>query len=713
MENPLRPAWSRASRSTTTPLQPRLWTWVASVITLLCLLTGTATGEKDQVTNFCRRFGHSTALIDRKLYIDGGFINYDPLPSNPTNYTNTLLLYQNLDVNGPEDMPQLYANLSKNASMSSTHGGTLWADEVNKKLYAFGGEYYQEPPSDLTLYSYDVLNDFWEKHESPPSSIQGVSYGAGVSVSEKGEGYYYGGWLSNNSVPSWSGRRMATANLIKYEMDKGKWSNNTGPDGVGRAEGVMVYAPVSDGGMLIYFGGVQELANGSTIGQPMNEIILYDLSSSRWYKQTASGNVPEMRARFCAGVTWAQDRSSYNIYLYGGLGMPPNTAGFDDVYILTIPSFQWIKMYPAPGSTAQQYPHNTLTCNVVDGAQMIIIGGSFPLDQTTCDVPDQFGSHGLDMGRQNPDASPWFVYRKNITSYMVPRDITSRVGGNGQGGATKKAPDGGFNETDLSILMTRSYNAPPRAATRDVTPGDGSSRGLKTGAIVGIAIGGATVFVCLIVGGWCCVRRHRGDGGSGGGDHGPGHSSSNGHMHQYSGDMASAPYSPHSSHRTASGSHLTPASPYPPWSPFLGRRASIPQQPVELASDNHPSDYGAHEVSPNSAVIYSSFVKHGSYSTGTGTGTGTGTNTGSNTNTTGTWNSAGTPVHEIVTTPGMGNPVPNVVYASSGFGPSELGTDRNTRAPERQLLREMKGAGEVGTLGDENSPRLHQTYYHK
>lgn len=63
-------------------------------------------------------------------------------------------------------------------------------------------------------------------------------------------------------------------------------------------------------------------------------------------------------------------------------------------------------MYPISGNTTEQYPHNTLSCNVIDGAQMLIIGGSFPVDNTTCDAPDQYGSHGLDMGEQNPDGSP-------------------------------------------------------------------------------------------------------------------------------------------------------------------------------------------------------------------------------------------------------------------------------------------------------------------
>lgn len=84
--------------------------------------------------------------------------------------------------------------------------------------------------------------------------------------------------------------------------------------------------------------------------------------------------------------------------------MPNYTSGYDDVYILSMPSFTWIKMYP--NDTTNQYPHNSLSCNVIDGAQMLIIGGSFPNDDQTCDAPAQFGAHGLDMGEQNADKSP-------------------------------------------------------------------------------------------------------------------------------------------------------------------------------------------------------------------------------------------------------------------------------------------------------------------
>lgn len=42
---------------------------------------------------------------------------------------------------------------------------------------------------------------------------------------------------------------------------------------------------------------------------------MYDVQSSKWYTQTATGNIPGPRRQFCAGVTWADDQSSYNMWV--------------------------------------------------------------------------------------------------------------------------------------------------------------------------------------------------------------------------------------------------------------------------------------------------------------------------------------------------------------------------------------------------------------
>ncbi|KAF9872743.1 hypothetical protein CkaCkLH20_09922 [Colletotrichum karsti] len=486
------------------------------ISSILSMLVAPAVAQQDPVNNFCRRFGHQTAVVDNKLYIDGGIINWNMIES-PSNYSNPYLLYQDLSVSAPNvGMPPLYANLSKNGTIPYTNGGALWSDSVNKRLYLFGGEHNGEPPSPFNLWSYDIINNQWDSFGTPRSGvgISKVSYGAGVSVDARGEAYYYGGWLSNASVQNWGATPpIATNGLVKYTMDSNSWSNNTGPDSVRRAEGSLHYIPAGSGGMLVYFGGLQDPGNNGTMqGQPMDTIFLYDILSSRWYTQTATGQIPEMRRRFCAGATWAEDQSSYNIYMYGGATVPGVLgAGYDDVYVLSLPTFTWVKQYPATNGTGSN-PHHSLSCNIVPGrAQMIIIGGTFPASDE-CDYPVQWGTHNVDLGRQNKNKSIWELYSPNKTSYSVPDDIIAVVGGNGNGGASKTAPANGWNQNDLGLMMAQTADISVRTPTRMVSPAATSTGRVGTfvtGAIVGIAIGAAAVIVLFALACFCLVRRRR------------------------------------------------------------------------------------------------------------------------------------------------------------------------------------------------------------
>ncbi|KAB8201654.1 hypothetical protein BDV34DRAFT_202273 [Aspergillus parasiticus] len=452
-------------------------------------LAGLSLQQKDILKDFCRLWGHQTAVIDRKLYIDGGFVNYNPLTEYPDNATNTALLYADFDVNN-QGMPAVYNNLTKPTDAPDVNGGILWPDTVNKMIYLYGGEYSQGTPGNFSLWSYDALYNKWQtvSADSTQAGIKRASYGAGVTIQDRAVAFYYGGWLSNTSVPNWGSQSPnALSTMLQYDMLGNTWTNSSGPDTIGRAEGSMVYIPASDG-MLVYIGGVQSANNGTTIGQPMDEILLYDISGSRWYTQKATGDVPEQRRKFCAGATWAEDYSSYNIYLYGGLGAPEG-LGFDDLYILTLPSFQWIKWYP--NGTDSGYPKNSMSCTVVDGAQMLVMGGTKPND-TDCDIPAIYGMHNVYLGKQNPQDAIWALFRPNLTSYEVPTEIISAVGGSATGGANTTQPADGFDNRDLSVFFTRTYTAATRAPTRTI-PTSESSSGSKSkhvGAIVGGVVGG-------------------------------------------------------------------------------------------------------------------------------------------------------------------------------------------------------------------------------
>ncbi|KAF2004831.1 hypothetical protein P154DRAFT_20057 [Amniculicola lignicola CBS 123094] len=386
--------------------------------------------SKDPLNDFCRRWGHQTAQIDGKLYIDGGLVAWNPISSNPLNYTNTWLLYSDLNSSATDSgMPIQHADLTKNSTVPSVSGGILWSDSVNKAAYLFGGE-YQNNPADFSFWAYDVVLNQWNetKYSSNVDTLQRVAYGAGTQVEELGMGYYYGGWMNSNTSPGWAGLPMATSNLITFDMTSGTLNNNTGPDDVGRAEGQMVYLPASDGGLLAYFGGVEDpYQNGSFVAANMTQIHLFDISSSKWYTQTASGQIPESRRQFCAGATWADDHSSYNIYLYGGYGVD-NVTGFDDVYILSLPSFTWIKAFPAENSTASSYPHGGCSANVINRSQMLVIGGWFT-SSDVCDTANGKGQHNMHLGYNGPARSLWDKYDPKVSAYSVPTPIISVIGG--------------------------------------------------------------------------------------------------------------------------------------------------------------------------------------------------------------------------------------------------------------------------------------------
>jgi hypothetical protein len=331
--------------------------------------------------------------------------------------------------------------------------------------------------------------------------------GAGTTASDKALGYYYGGWLTNSSEAD----KMAVSTMLVYNMLENKFSTQSGPDQVSRAEGVMLYIPTGDAGILVYFGGIQ-IVNGTQQPLPMSEIFIYDIANTRWYKQTTSGaELPGSRRRFCAGAVWTEDRSSYNIYLYGGASIGQG-IGYGDVWILSLPSFTWIKFFPGSDDNAVTIPHHSLSCDVYENSQMIIMGGHFT-NSTDCDVPSAYGQHGLDLGRSNKEGLKWAAFNASMTTYNVPPEVTKAITSNSTNSATLTGPQNGWETGDLSVVFGRPYTPSIRAATRSLpTPTSNSTlaheRGPTVGAIAGIAV--ACVLIVLALG-MCIflVRRRR------------------------------------------------------------------------------------------------------------------------------------------------------------------------------------------------------------
>jgi len=153
-----------------------------------------------------------------------------------------------------------------------------------------------------------------------------------------------------------------------------------------------------------------------------------------------------------------------------------------------------------------------------------------------CDSKETWGTHNLDLGKQS--GSIWHPFELNVTSYVVPPEVISVVGGEyvplsfltfspklissrPMGGATATAPTGGFDNADLAVYFTQRASLLGRSATRAIpSPGPTSmipspltipdkKAALSKGVIAGIATGSVAVFSALLIGLFFYIRHHK------------------------------------------------------------------------------------------------------------------------------------------------------------------------------------------------------------
>lgn len=211
--------------------------------------------------------------------------------------------------------------------------------------------------------------------------------------------------------------------------------------------------------------------------------------------------------------------------MWGGLDAPPpavNVTAFNDVYILSLPSFTWVKVFPdTSGNATYDFGHYSATCNMVKSkSQMLVIGGKYP-DSDMCDgAYSYWGQHNLWTGTLNNDGDNktyWALFNDNVTTNVVPVDVYSVIGGDKNGGASLLSPKGGYDPSNglLQTLFQRKASItrtlPSTTATSTSTSSSTSSTSsptttnspislsprLSAGAIAGIVIGGVAALMII------------------------------------------------------------------------------------------------------------------------------------------------------------------------------------------------------------------------
>ncbi|KAH8163716.1 hypothetical protein CIB48_g4530 [Xylaria polymorpha] len=453
--------------------------------------------------SMCSILDQRTAIVDNRLFFCSGnyTFNDDGLPRYTTPYIYWMYLNDTIDVSGPLDMALLgSADLPSDSLRGGPYpdpggfSGTFFYDHTT--LYPYAGLVGPEANEiNNQLWAFNTSDDQW----SPVSvagdkiSFGGNSEGVYATDSRTGTSFYTGGrTLAYNGTFNGTVKFQSSADSSPQFNFKTAVNGIQGPDIL---KGAMVYVRKGRSGILIAFGGYQtaylggDNPNWPWNQRPFSEMFIYDIFSSTWYHQTATGALPELRTEFCAAVSSAPDDSSFQITLHAGWD-GVNKHAFNDVYVLSVPSFRWIKVQDSANpdlNGGNQPGRNRHKCTMWNETSMFVVGGEITLGLGDTSLLTETCNQAYPPIKVLDTSSyTWQTEFNPSLTYSVPEVVTSVIGGDSSGGAKVTVPELGWESDDLADIFSQTV---PR-----------DTSGLNHGAIVGIVIGGvAAIFVFAII----------------------------------------------------------------------------------------------------------------------------------------------------------------------------------------------------------------------
>ncbi|KAJ9605144.1 hypothetical protein H2200_010534 [Cladophialophora chaetospira] len=517
-------------------------------VVLVGLLLGSACAisvqENYTICNWARL---RAGVVRDALYLDGGLLWWQtafadgtaPVVSSDGNAAADLFV---LNFSTPFDTAKTnVSGLFNRMPKAGGQGNNIAPNYVDGTMFTNDGELYlygglprltdsASPQSAETVLGYEAYQYGPNRASWTPGFYQGnlpdgvtryITNGAGVSAPSENLGFYFSGMRS----PSWgpiyyedSSANVTANTLIEVDMSEmrnEKWTNTTLPDNIPpRANAELAWIPVGEQGVLVAIGGVtapeeiwamglnESQSSESEAQSPgfMTSIPVYDIASSTWYLQNTSGQAPGQLTEFCSVVATANDSSSYNIYLYGGYdGLNSADGPSDDVWILSLPAFEWVKAY----SGTQSHGRSGHQCLMPYPDQMFVVGGVHQ-NQANCvegGIVQIFNLNTLEF-QNTYDPDTW-------SDYEVPSAVTKAIGGNKKRAATLDSALAKIFAKPYSKPIQHYYPYPKSGSSSGSSSGGSGSKGVSKGAIIGIAVAAAVIGLLLLVLIVLLVRRRK------------------------------------------------------------------------------------------------------------------------------------------------------------------------------------------------------------
>ncbi|KAI0161759.1 hypothetical protein GGR52DRAFT_576059 [Hypoxylon sp. FL1284] len=544
--------------------------WPALVAGLASSVNGQYSGwvENQVNTTLCRWTDFRVATLKDVVYLDGGHLSWVPGMADgslqsPVDDNNSLGLINVLNFSTPfnvsTNVSTLFTTLSKvpagtaaNNFAPNYYGGALLHND--DEFFLYGGATINltgdAPPDGDNVLSY-MASQYGDNEQYFPPGYRNiklpddvnryVTYGDGANAPSENKAWYFGGYRTETWGQIYDGSpdeayqpTNVSNTLIRLDMSlqqQEDWSNASLPRSTpSRAGPSVVWVPVGSQGILVVVGGVTYPSFANLDGHSSNEaqnkqdspgfmetIDIYDIGGDTWYRQRTVGS-PTQFALGCAVLGTAQDYSSFNIYYYGGYDAISEVSPMsDDVYVLSLPSFMWMKVtsgVPGQGRAGHQ-------CVTPYPDQMIAIGGRPSSDPDQClegDNPQFLRVYNLTSGHWLDSYDP-----ESWNEYGVPEMIHEMIGGDFAGSATMMTPSpSGWDTAGLGDVFATPYPTTKLTTyypystvgaangTRgdlDNGGGGGNNRASWLGPVLGVVLG--LVFVTAVVVGVLLYRRRR------------------------------------------------------------------------------------------------------------------------------------------------------------------------------------------------------------